>query len=335
MASEMLTTQPAHSLSLSLWPPMSDSWITEKFSQVQEPRRAWESAVVWRARPSCSAGRSALLSGRHKEQEEQGTGLYNSSVLATCSCCRPEDTRWRCHWRINRQASMGCSLRMWDKDICTQTSKHMHTHTHNMWTHTQNEVDTAWHQKVMRTNSIFFLDNFRTVIVVICCVKYCNINIILQNLPSDSRACVYIDGWKQHIGERYHELSIFWSLIIVSAPLLLRWRMQCVSNGPLSDLNVHTMDQLPPNSVSRCLWPLQRVQNKVQVSVVQLIYNGEPAVIKCWHRGISQHSVGESSSLYPNKNNVLLGCCNLSHVHVPSNHLPLLLCSLFIAMLLC
>lgn len=126
----MLTTQPAHSLSLGLWPSVSDSWITEKFSQVQEPRRAWESAVVWRARPSCSAGRSALLSGRHKEQEEQGTGLYNSSVLATCSCCRPEDTRWRCHWRINRQASMGCSLRMWDKDICTQTSKHMHTHMH-------------------------------------------------------------------------------------------------------------------------------------------------------------------------------------------------------------
>lgn len=76
-------------------------------------------AVVWRARPSCSAGRSALLSGRHKEQEEQGTGLYNSSVLATCSCCGPEDTRWRCHWRINRRASMGCSLRMWDKNICT------------------------------------------------------------------------------------------------------------------------------------------------------------------------------------------------------------------------
>lgn len=57
--------------------------------------------------------------------------------------------------------------------------------------------------------------------------------------------------------------------------------MQCVSNGLLSDLNVHTMDQLPPNSVSLCLWPLQHVQNKVQVSVVQLIYNGEQAVIKC------------------------------------------------------
>lgn len=158
----------------------------------------------------------------------------------------------------------------------------------------------------------------------------------LQELPSPIFAglCLY---WMKAAGKwwwDHDELSIC-CLIIVSAPQLLGWCMQCVSNGPLFDLNVHTMDQLPPNSVCRCLWPLQRVQNKVQVSVVQLIYNGEPAVIKCWHRGISQHSVGESSSLYPNKNNVLLGCCNLSHVHVPSNHLPLLLCSLFIAMLLC
>lgn len=36
-ASEMLTTQPAQSLSPGFWPPMSDSWITENFSQVQEP----------------------------------------------------------------------------------------------------------------------------------------------------------------------------------------------------------------------------------------------------------------------------------------------------------
>lgn len=36
-ASEMLTTQPAQSLSPGFWPPMSDSWITENYSQVQEP----------------------------------------------------------------------------------------------------------------------------------------------------------------------------------------------------------------------------------------------------------------------------------------------------------
>lgn len=54
-----------------------------------------------------------------------------------------------------------------------------------------------------------------------------------------------------------------------------------VSRAPLSDLNAHTMDQPTANSVSLRLWPLQCVQNKVQVSVVQLIYNGEWAVIKC------------------------------------------------------
>ena len=57
--------------------------------------------------------------------------------------------------------------------------------------------------------------------------------------------------------------------------------MQCVSDALLSDLNASTMDQLFPNSVSQCLWPLQSVQHKVQVSVVQLIYNGQQAVIKC------------------------------------------------------
>lgn len=57
--------------------------------------------------------------------------------------------------------------------------------------------------------------------------------------------------------------------------------MQCVSRALLSDLNAHTMDQAPANSMSLCLWPLQCAQNKVQVSVVQLIYNGEQAVIKC------------------------------------------------------
>lgn len=36
-ASEMLTTQPAQSLSLGFWPPMSDSWITKNFSKVQGP----------------------------------------------------------------------------------------------------------------------------------------------------------------------------------------------------------------------------------------------------------------------------------------------------------
>ena len=57
--------------------------------------------------------------------------------------------------------------------------------------------------------------------------------------------------------------------------------MLCVSTALLSDLNACTMDQPLPNSMSLCLWPLHSVQNKVQVSVVQLIYNGEQAVIKC------------------------------------------------------
>lgn len=100
-----------------------------------------------------------------------------------------------------------------------------------------------------------------------------------------------------------------------------------VSCAPLSDLNAHTMDQPAANSVSLCLWPLQFAQNKVQVSVVQLIYNGEQAVIKCWCHGIPHHSFGESSSLYPNKINRPLAGCNLSHVRVPSNHVPLLLSS--------
>ena len=57
--------------------------------------------------------------------------------------------------------------------------------------------------------------------------------------------------------------------------------MQCASDALLSDLNASTMDQLLPNSVSLCLWPFQSAQHKVQVSVVQLIYNGQQAVIKC------------------------------------------------------
>ena len=116
--------------------------------------------------------------------------------------------------------------------------------------------------------------------------------------------------------------------IIVSALTKLRWCMQRVSLALLSDLNAHTMDQPAANSVSLCLWPLQCAQNKVQVSVVQLIYNGEQAVIKCWCQGIPHHSFGESSSLYPNKTNGPLAGCNLSHVHVPSNHMPLLLGSM-------
>lgn len=100
--------------------------------------------------------------------------------------------------------------------------------------------------------------------------------------------------------------------------------MQCVSCALFSDLNAHTMDQPAANSMSLCLWPLQCAQNKVQVSGVQLIYNGEQAVIKCWCHGIPHHSFGESSSLYLNKTNGPLAGCNLSHVHVPSNHMPLL-----------
>lgn len=57
--------------------------------------------------------------------------------------------------------------------------------------------------------------------------------------------------------------------------------MWCASPALLSDLNAHAMDQPAANSESLRLWPLQRAQNKVQVSVVQLIYNGEQAVIKC------------------------------------------------------
>lgn len=57
--------------------------------------------------------------------------------------------------------------------------------------------------------------------------------------------------------------------------------MRYVSSALLSDLNAHTMDQPAANSVSLRLWPLQCARNKVQVSVVQLIYNGEQAVIKC------------------------------------------------------
>lgn len=57
--------------------------------------------------------------------------------------------------------------------------------------------------------------------------------------------------------------------------------MRYVSCALLSDLNAHTMDQPAANSVSLCLWPLHCARNKVQVSVVQLIYNGEQAVIKC------------------------------------------------------
>ena len=57
--------------------------------------------------------------------------------------------------------------------------------------------------------------------------------------------------------------------------------MRRVSRALLSDLNAHTMDQPAANSVSLRLWPLQCAQHKVQVSVVQLIYNGEQAVIKC------------------------------------------------------
>lgn len=57
--------------------------------------------------------------------------------------------------------------------------------------------------------------------------------------------------------------------------------MQRVSRALLSDLNVHAMDQLAANSVRLRLWPLQCAENKVQVSVVQLIYNGERDVIKC------------------------------------------------------
>lgn len=49
----------------------------------------------------------------------------------------------------------------------------------------------------------------------------------------------------------------------------------------LSDLSAPTMDQSAANSESLSLWPLQFAQNKVQVSLVQLIYNGEQAVIKC------------------------------------------------------
>lgn len=52
------------------------------------------------------------------------------------------------------------------------------------------------------------------------------------------------------------------------------------SRGLLGDLNAHTMDQPAANSMSLRLWPLQQAQNKVQVSVVQLIYNGEQAVMK-------------------------------------------------------
>lgn len=57
--------------------------------------------------------------------------------------------------------------------------------------------------------------------------------------------------------------------------------MQHVLHALFSDLNAHTMDQPAANSVSVCLWPLQFTQNKVQVSVVQMIYNGEQVVIKC------------------------------------------------------
>lgn len=57
--------------------------------------------------------------------------------------------------------------------------------------------------------------------------------------------------------------------------------VQRASRALLSDLNAHTMDQPAANSVSLRLWPLQCAQNKVQVSVVQLIYNGEQVVIKC------------------------------------------------------
>lgn len=57
--------------------------------------------------------------------------------------------------------------------------------------------------------------------------------------------------------------------------------MQHVSHALFPDLNAHTMDQPAANSASVCLWPLQFTQNKVQVSVVQMIYNGEQVVIKC------------------------------------------------------
>lgn len=113
--------------------------------------------------------------------------------------------------------------------------------------------------------------------------------------------------------------------IIVSALTKLRWCMWCASRALLSDLNAHAMDQPAANSESLRLWPLQRAQNKVQVSVVQLIYNGEQAVIKCWCHRIPHHSFGESSSLYPNKTNGPLAACNLFHVHVSSNHTSLLL----------
>lgn len=56
--------------------------------------------------------------------------------------------------------------------------------------------------------------------------------------------------------------------------------MPCVSRALLCDLNAHAMDQPTANSRSLCLWPLQCAHNKVQVSEVQLIYNGELAVIK-------------------------------------------------------
>lgn len=113
--------------------------------------------------------------------------------------------------------------------------------------------------------------------------------------------------------------------IIVSALTKLRWCMWCASRALLSDLNAHAMDQPAANSESLRLWPLQCAQNKVQVSVVQLIYNGEQAVIKCWCHRIPHHSFGESSSLYPNKTNGPLAACNLFHVHVSSNHTSLLL----------
>lgn len=53
--------------------------------------------------------------------------------------------------------------------------------------------------------------------------------------------------------------------------------MNYASCALLCDLNVHAMDQPAANSWSLCLWPLHSALNKVQVSQVQLIYNGELA----------------------------------------------------------
>lgn len=78
-----------------------------------------------------------------------------------------------------------------------------------------------------------------------------------------------------------HPLCFFSCHGFVSALTKLRRCFQRAAAARLSDLNAHTMDQPAANTASLRLWPLQRAQNKVQVSQVQLIYNGEQAVIKC------------------------------------------------------